>query len=95
MLLLAGDVGGTKTNLAVFSPAAGPRAPLFEASLPSADYPCLEALLQGAVAPSATAQQADLDLARALGIGHLTDRGGRRHHAGRRDAFRQYALIVI
>jgi glucokinase len=43
-MLLAGDIGGTKTNLAVFSPEAGPRAPLAEATFPSADYPSLEAL---------------------------------------------------
>ena len=45
MKLLAGDIGGTKTNLAVFSPEAGPRAPLTEARFPSADYPSLEALV--------------------------------------------------
>jgi glucokinase len=39
MLLLAGDIGGTKTNLAVFSADAGPRAPLAEARFPSGDYP--------------------------------------------------------
>jgi glucokinase len=43
-MLLAGDIGGTKTNLAVFSPEDGPRAPLAEATLPSADYASLEAL---------------------------------------------------
>ena len=45
-MLLAGDVGGTKTTLAVFSPEAGPRAALFEASFPSARYPSLEAIVQ-------------------------------------------------
>ncbi|MFQ5342601.1 MAG: glucokinase, partial [Anaerolineae bacterium] len=45
-MLLAGDIGGTKTNLAVFSSEAGPRAPLAEATYPSADYPSLEALVQ-------------------------------------------------
>jgi glucokinase len=44
-VLLAGDVGGTKTNLAVISPGAGPRAPLAEATLSSGDYPNLEALV--------------------------------------------------
>lgn len=43
-MLLAGDIGGTKTTLAVFSPEEGPRAPLAEASFPSARYPSLEAL---------------------------------------------------
>jgi len=46
MILLAGDIGGTKTNLAVFTTQAGPRAPLAEATFPSADYPTLEALVR-------------------------------------------------
>lgn len=46
MLLLAGDIGGTKTNLAVFSPENGPRVPLIEATFPSANYPSLEAVVQ-------------------------------------------------
>jgi glucokinase len=46
MLSLAGDIGGTKTNLAIFSPEAGPRAPLAEATFPSSRYPSLEALVQ-------------------------------------------------
>ncbi|MFB0537013.1 MAG: glucokinase [Anaerolineae bacterium] len=45
-MLLAGDIGGTKTNLAVFSPEDGPRAPLAEATFPSANYPSLEALVR-------------------------------------------------
>lgn len=45
-MLLAADIGGTKTDLAVFSPEAGPRAPLAEARFPSADYPSLEALVR-------------------------------------------------
>jgi glucokinase len=44
-MLLAGDIGGTKTNLAVFSPKEGLRAPLAEATFPSGDYPSLEALV--------------------------------------------------
>jgi glucokinase len=44
-MLLAGDIGGTKTNLAVFSSDAGPRAPLAEAMLPSGAYASLEALV--------------------------------------------------
>jgi len=45
-MLLAGDIGGTKTNLAIFSPEAGPREPLAEATLPSTGYPSLEALVR-------------------------------------------------
>jgi glucokinase len=44
-MLLAGDIGGTKTNLAVFSPEAGPRAPLAEVTFPSTSYPSLEAVV--------------------------------------------------
>ena len=45
-MLLAGDIGGTKTELAVFSPEAGPRTPLAQARYPSARYPGLEALVR-------------------------------------------------
>ncbi|NOY86975.1 MAG: glucokinase [Deltaproteobacteria bacterium] len=41
-MLLAGDIGGTKTVLAVFSPEMGPRKPLMEAVYRSADYSNLE-----------------------------------------------------
>lgn len=44
-MLLAGDIGGTKTNLAVFSSDAGPRASLAEATFPSGAYVSLEALV--------------------------------------------------
>ena len=43
-MLLAGDIGGTKTVLAVFSPETGPREPLFEAVYRSADYVGLETI---------------------------------------------------
>jgi glucokinase len=45
-MLLAGDVGGTKTDLAIFSDDAGPHAPLVQAEVHSADYPSLQALAQ-------------------------------------------------
>ena len=45
-MLLAGDVGGTKTNLAIFSSEEGWRAPVAEATFPSAQYPSLEAVVQ-------------------------------------------------
>ncbi len=44
-LLLAGDLGGTKTNLAIFSAEAGLRAPLAEATFPSGRYLNLETLV--------------------------------------------------
>jgi glucokinase len=45
-MLLAGDVGGTKTSLAIYSAEAGLAAPHASATLHSADYPSLEALVQ-------------------------------------------------
>ena len=44
-MLLAGDVGGTKTDLAVYSLEAGPYSPLTQAQMRSADYPSLQALV--------------------------------------------------
>ena len=45
-MLLAGDIGGTKTDLAVISPERGPRAPLARAEFPSAGHPSLAALVR-------------------------------------------------
>ncbi len=45
-LLLAGDIGGTKTNLAVFSSEKGWREPLMEQTFPSGQYPSLEAVVR-------------------------------------------------
>src|SRR5205823_2690606 len=44
--LLAGDIGGTKTALAVYSTEAGPRAPLAQAQYPSADFGGIEEMSQ-------------------------------------------------
>jgi len=43
-MLLAADIGGTKTDLAVFSRKDGPHSPLVQAEVHSADYPTLQAL---------------------------------------------------
>jgi glucokinase len=42
-MLLAGDIGGTKTDLAVFTVERGPRAPIARKRFLSRDYPSLEA----------------------------------------------------
>ncbi len=42
---LAGDVGGTKTALAIIDSELGPRNFLEKATYPSADYPSLDALV--------------------------------------------------
>jgi glucokinase len=44
-MLLAGDIGGTKTVLAIFSSEAGPHAPIVEATFPSGRYGRLEAIV--------------------------------------------------
>ena len=44
--LLAGDVGGTKTNLAIYSTAASAKEPVHFGTLPSGQYPSLEALAE-------------------------------------------------
>lgn len=43
-MLLAGDIGGTKTLLALYAPAAGARQPVAEAEFHSANYPGLDAM---------------------------------------------------
>jgi glucokinase len=43
-IILAGDIGGTKTTLGLFRATTGPRAPVVEATFPSASYPGLEAI---------------------------------------------------
>ncbi len=45
-LLLAGDIGGTKTALALISAKAGPAAPVAQATFPSGEYPSLEAVVR-------------------------------------------------
>src|SRR5690349_4239439 len=45
-MLLAGDIGGTKTVLAVCAPEAGAHAPLVEMTFPSSRYPSLAAVVR-------------------------------------------------
>jgi len=45
-MLLAGDIGGTKTTLAVFSDEQGPREPLARETFPSKGYAGLDAIAQ-------------------------------------------------
>jgi glucokinase len=43
-MLLAGDIGGTKTNLALYTSEAGPRKPIIEVTFPSGKFASLESL---------------------------------------------------
>lgn len=45
-MLVAGDIGGTKTDLAIFSTEAGPLAPIAQQRVHSADYPSLQAIVK-------------------------------------------------
>ncbi len=45
-MLLAGDIGGTKTDLAIFTVERGPHSPITQTQVHSADYPSLEALVK-------------------------------------------------
>jgi glucokinase len=44
-MLLAGDIGGTKTDLAIYSVEGGPHSPLARAEFHSSDYPSLQAIV--------------------------------------------------
>ena len=44
-MLLAGDIGGTKTNLAIYSLEGGSSAPQVEATFRSSEYPDLETIV--------------------------------------------------
>lgn len=54
MTLLAGDVGGTKTNLAIFSSVDTLRTPIRAATFPSAQYTSLELLVRAFLAQEDT-----------------------------------------
>ncbi len=45
-MLVVGDIGGTKTLLALYAPGGDPRAPLAEKSYPSAGYPGLPVIVR-------------------------------------------------
>jgi len=45
-MLVAGDIGGTKADLAIFSSEAGPLSPLAQERVHSADYPSLQAIVK-------------------------------------------------
>jgi glucokinase len=56
-LLIAGDVGGTKTDLAVYSSHSELRKPLSQAKFHSADFPSLQAMVARFLADTRTTVQ--------------------------------------
>ncbi|MGH7770124.1 MAG: glucokinase, partial [Candidatus Binatia bacterium] len=55
-MILAGDIGGTKTNLALYSVEGDKLVPSVKKSFPSKDYPSLEAVLREFTAANPGAQ---------------------------------------
>ena len=45
-MLIAGDIGGTKTELAIYSNEGGPHSPLAQIKVHSADYPSLQVIVK-------------------------------------------------
>src|ERR1700751_6166536 len=45
-MLIAGDIGGTKTDLAIYSQESGPHTPLAQIQVHSADYTTLQAMVR-------------------------------------------------
>jgi glucokinase len=59
-IILAGDIGATKTNLGVYTTEKGPRKPIVEETFPSGQYSSLEALAGEFLS------QAQMDVTRAV-----------------------------
>lgn len=71
-MLLAGDIGGTKTNLAIISPEAGPRAPLAQATFPSLQFSGLEPMVREFLSRSACVERASFGVAGPVVDGRAT-----------------------
>ena len=75
-MLLAGDIGGTKTLLALYTHDGGSRTPVVQAEFPSADYPGLDAIARAFLNDTGkTADYACFDVAGPVigGRAHLTN----------------------
>jgi len=71
-MLIAGDIGGTKTDLAIYSPESGPHAPLAETEVHSADYPSLQAMVsEFLVQAKMSVDVASFDVAGPVINGHV------------------------
>ncbi|MEJ2090885.1 MAG: glucokinase [Syntrophobacterales bacterium] len=75
-MLLAGDIGGTKTLLGLYKPESGPRQPIAEAEFHSANYPGLAEIVREFLGQTnQTAAFACFDVAGPVirGRAHLTN----------------------
>lgn len=75
-MLIAGDIGGTKTLLGLYSPEQGPRRPVKQTLFHSADYASLDEIVRAFMAEMGTkAEAAVFDVAGPVvaGRAHLTN----------------------
>src|SRR5215831_12230479 len=71
-MLIAGDIGGTKTDLAIYSPEPGPHTPLAQTEVHSADYPSLQAMVKEFLAQvKLSVDVASFDVAGPVIDGHV------------------------
>jgi glucokinase len=71
-MLIAGDIGGTKTDLAIYSPESGPHKPLAETEVHSADYDSLQdAVRQFLAQVKLSVDVASFDVAGPVINGHV------------------------
>src|ERR1700751_2096694 len=71
-MLIAGDIGGTKTDLAIYSPESGPHTPLAQTEVHSADYPSLQAMAKEFLAQvKMSVEVASFDVAGPVIDGHV------------------------
>src|SRR5262249_43047740 len=71
-MLIAGDIGGTKTDLAIYSPESGPHTPLAETEVHSADYPSLQVMVKEFLAQvKMSVDVASFDVAGPVINGHV------------------------
>ena len=71
-MLIAGDIGGTKTDLAIYSLESGPHTPLAQSEVHSADYPSLQAMVEEFLAQvKMSVDVASFDVAGPVINGHV------------------------
>src|SRR5215468_6306006 len=71
-MLIAGDIGGTKTDLAIYSRESGPHTPLVQTTVHSADYPSLQAMVTEFLAKvNMSVDVASFDVAGPVINGHV------------------------
>ncbi|MGA2888457.1 MAG: glucokinase [Terracidiphilus sp.] len=71
-MLIAGDIGGTKTDLAIYSRESGPHAPLAQVETHSADYDSLQAMVAEFISKTKlSVDAASFDVAGPVINGHV------------------------